>query len=62
MDYGAVYIIQAERNGKRKFFAWKYLSDTLAMVIGDLGLGEVVGIVGRDIYRLELEYVPYPDY
>ncbi|KAL0633269.1 hypothetical protein Q9L58_007822 [Maublancomyces gigas] len=62
MDYGDVYIIQAERNGRRRFFTWNYLCDWLAMVKGDLGVTEVVRIVGIDINNLVVEYVPYPEY
>lgn len=60
-EHGEVFVIQAERNGKRNFFTWHYIWDRLAMVMGDLGLKEVVRIVGIDFTVLDFSYIAYPD-
>lgn len=60
-EHGEVFVIQAERNGKRNVFTWHYIWDGLAMVMGDLELKEVVRIVGIDITGLNVTYIDYPD-
>lgn len=61
MDRGDVFIIQAERNGKRKYFEWNYLCDELRMFLDDLEIAEVVGMVGSEMALARSVYVMYPE-
>lgn len=56
-----LWLIQAEKNGKRKFFIWSYIRDCLQLVKGCLALEALVGVVGLDLQALDVVYVEYPD-
>lgn len=60
-DLNDMFLIQAERNGKRNYFEWNYLSDRLKMLLDDLDFAVVVGMVGREMARARSVGIPYPE-
>lgn len=58
-----VYIVQAERNGKRNYFQWNYLPEQVLMFLDDMEIEEVVAMAGSDmaLALARFVYVIYPE-